>query len=176
MPALRQWLVTGAIALAAVVAFVISPPLPEQPPPAIIGTTHESPPLPPRRPPLTAHPSLVMATEFLAPEGDAERDGEILETLLGDFARAFGENPAGENEEIMAALQGANSKGLRFFPAEHRGLSTEGKILDRWGTPWFFHALSGKNMEILSAGPDREFGTGDDLHAGSGRQFQGDPP
>ena len=110
-----------------------------------------------------------MAGEFLAPEGDAARDVEILETLLGDFARACGENPVGENEEITAALQGNNPKGLRFFPTEHRGLSAEGKLLDRWGTPWFFHALSGKCMEISSAGPDGEFGTADDARSSGGR-------
>lgn len=38
-----------------------------------------------------------------------------------------------------------------------------GKAQDRWGTPWRFHALSGQHMEVLSAGPDRSFGTDDDL-------------
>ncbi|MFM7182638.1 MAG: hypothetical protein ACKO2G_14395 [Verrucomicrobiales bacterium] len=104
-----------------------------------------------------------MVSDLLSPEVDAERDLEILEILLNDFARALGENPVGENDEIIAALQGMNAKGLRFFPAQHRALSPEGKLLDRWGTPWFFHALSGRSMDIISAGPDGEFGTGDDL-------------
>jgi hypothetical protein len=93
---------------------------------------------------------------------------EILETLIGDFARALGGNPIGENEEIVAALQGENAKSLRFFPAQHPALAPDGKLLDRWGTPWVFHALSGRHMEILSAGPDRQTGTQDDLHGQGG--------
>jgi hypothetical protein len=36
-------------------------------------------------------------------------------------------------------------------------------LIDRWGTPYFFHALSGEHMEIHSAGPDRQFHSADDL-------------
>ena len=167
----RTLIAAGVIALGVPVAWMLflsrgPEPTPSEHPVAVV----EAAPSPVRRPPLTEHPSLVLAGEFLAPEGgDPRRDLEILETLLGDFARVFGENPVGENEEIVAALQGNNAKGLKFFPAEHRGLSAEGQLLDRWGSPWFFHALSGKRMEIISAGPDREFGTADDLHSATGR-------
>jgi hypothetical protein len=161
----RTLLAAGALVLAALAAFLFFSPQRPTPPPVPVTASREKPPEPLPRPPVTDHPSLMIAGEFLTPEGDPGRDVEILETLLGDFARAFGENPVGENEEIVAALQGDNAKGLRFFPAEHRGLSAEGKLLDRWGTPWFFHALSGKRMEIISAGPDREMGTADDLHS-----------
>lgn len=110
---------------------------------------------------------MELAERFLAPDADPREDVEILETLIADFARALGGNPVGENEEIVAALQGANPKGLRFFPDRHRALGPDGKLHDRWGSPWVFHALSGTEMEIISAGPDREAGTADDL-AGRG--------
>ena len=35
----------------------------------------------------------------------------------------------------------------------------------RWNTPYFFHQISGKQMEIHSAGPDRVRGTADDVVA-----------
>jgi len=35
--------------------------------------------------------------------------------------------------------------------------------VDPWGTPYFFHQLSGKEMEIHSAGPDKMMWTADDL-------------
>lgn len=159
----------GVVVLATLAAVVFFSQHREPESPVKSETAREIVPPPLARPPITDHPSVAKAEEFLAPEFDAERDLEILETLLGDFARAFGENPVGENEEITATLQGNNPKGLRFFPTEHRGLSGEGKLLDRWGTPWFFHALSGKSMEIISAGPDREFGTDDDSRSTGGR-------
>jgi len=35
-------------------------------------------------------------------------------------------------------------------------------LIDRWGTPYFFHVLSNTGMEIRSAGQDGEFYTEDD--------------
>jgi len=36
-------------------------------------------------------------------------------------------------------------------------------LVDAWGTPFFFHQLSGHEMEIHSAGPDKIMWTADDL-------------
>lgn len=71
-------------------------------------------------------------------------------------------NPIGDNAEIVRALQGANRVHAEFLPARHPALSEQGELLDRWGTPFFFHALSGRSMEIRSAGPDRAMWTADD--------------
>jgi len=54
------------------------------------------------------------------------------------------------------------SKHLACLPADGAFLDAAGHLIDRWGPPYFFHALSGSEMEILSAGPDREFHTADD--------------
>ena len=75
----------------------------------------------------------------------------------------FGENPVGTNEEITKALSGDNPKHLNFLDAEMDRLSPKGEWLDPWGTPWFFHQLSARDMEIRSAGPDRILWTADDL-------------
>jgi hypothetical protein len=39
----------------------------------------------------------------------------------------------------------------------------DGELVDPWGTPYFFHQLSGTDMEIRSAGPDKTMWTDDDL-------------
>ena len=39
---------------------------------------------------------------------------------------------------------------------------TTGELLDRYGTPYFFHAESGTRMTITSAGPDKKIHTPDD--------------
>ena len=67
-----------------------------------------------------------------------------------------------ENAEITAALTGENRLGFAVIPRGHRAINTRGELCDRWGTPFRLHQLSGTQMEIRSAGPDRTFATGDD--------------
>lgn len=59
---------------------------------------------------------------------------------------------------------GENPKQLNFISAD-AGLRVNGKgeLIDAWGTPFFFHQLSGEQMEIHSAGPDKLMWTLDDL-------------
>ncbi len=70
-------------------------------------------------------------------------------------------NPRGTHEEILRALQGRNRAHLVFVPTHHPAVKN-GRLVDRWGSPYFFHALSGTSMEIRSAGPDRKIYTADD--------------
>jgi hypothetical protein len=76
----------------------------------------------------------------------------------------FAGNPVGTNEEITRALNGDNPKGAQFLSAEAgMRVNGQGELIDAWGTPYFFHQLSGTDMEIRSAGPDRQMWTPDDL-------------
>jgi len=75
----------------------------------------------------------------------------------------FGGNPVGTNPEIASALQGQNPKGINFLKADGNRVNEQGELVDAWGTPYFFHQLSGTEMEIRSAGPDRIMYTADDL-------------
>lgn len=83
--------------------------------------------------------------------------------LIHNYNAAFGENPVGNNAEITAALLGNNPKQITFITAES-GLRVNGngELVDGYGTPFFFHQLSGKEMEIRSAGEDRQMWTLDD--------------
>jgi len=71
-------------------------------------------------------------------------------------------DPVGENAELTAALRGRNKLGFAFIPAGCTAVNAKGELCDRWGTPYFFHALGGDRMEIRSAGPDRVMWTADD--------------
>lgn len=88
---------------------------------------------------------------------------ENVQMGLRDYRTAFGENPVGGNVEITGALTGKNSKQLRLTIPPGSSVNAAGEMCDRWGTAYFFHQLSGKQMEIHSAGPDRIMGTGDDV-------------
>lgn len=85
-----------------------------------------------------------------------------VDHVLFFYRRMFKENPVGQNEDITAALLGANKERAAFIPPDSPAIK-DGKLIDPWGTPYWFHAQSGHHMEIHSAGPDRELLTADDL-------------
>lgn len=83
--------------------------------------------------------------------------------MLRDFRTRMGTNPVGTNAEIMKAVMGDNPKNARLGPPEGQTLNGNGELVDMWGTPYFFHQMTATHMEIHSAGPDRTFGTPDDI-------------
>jgi len=91
---------------------------------------------------------------------------ENVRTAVRSYGSMFGGNPVGTNPEITAALMGNNPKQINFVPADS-GLQVNdrGELVDAWGTPFFFHQISGSETEIRSAGPDRKMWTGDDVVA-----------
>jgi hypothetical protein len=92
--------------------------------------------------------------------------GTILEnmrTTIRSYASTFGENPVGTNPEIARVLAGDNPKQIVFLKEDGNRLNARGELVDPWGTPYFFHQLSGTEMEIRSAGPDKKMWTADDL-------------
>ena len=105
-----------------------------------------------------------IADALNAPAGTLRRDLAILDALFGAFHTNFPRlgNPVGENHEITAALTGANPVQFVFISPRHRAINARGELCDRWGTPFRFHQVSGSQMEIHSAGPDRKFATPDD--------------
>jgi hypothetical protein len=90
-------------------------------------------------------------------------DLEKITLMLRDYRTLTGENPVGTNAEIMKALMGGNPKGALLGPPEGLSLNAAGEIIDRWGSPFFFHQLTSRLTEIRSAGPDRKLWTRDDL-------------
>ncbi len=93
----------------------------------------------------------------------------VLDTLrhaIRDYAAMFGGNPVGLNSEITSQLNGKNPRQANFIkPDAGMRVNDRGELVDPWGTPYFFHQLSGTKMEIRSAGPDKTLWTADDLVA-----------
>ena len=83
--------------------------------------------------------------------------------MIVDYNTLMGENPVGTNAEIMQAIMGGNPRHATLGPPESQTLNSKGELVDPWGTPYFFHQLSGTHMEIHSAGPDKIMGTADDV-------------
>jgi hypothetical protein len=89
---------------------------------------------------------------------------ENMSRAIRQFGTMFGGNPVGNNSEITSQLTGNNPKHINFLNAEAgMRVSDNGELVDPWGTPYFFHQLSGTVMEIHSAGPDKKMWNSDDV-------------
>ncbi|MEM9480120.1 MAG: hypothetical protein AAGA58_10755 [Verrucomicrobiota bacterium] len=107
---------------------------------------------------------VAMARDLHNPEQDPVDDVQILTSLVGAYREIFRENPiAGENREVVEALAGKNKYRMIFIEPTHPAIDANGELRDRWETPYRFHPISRDRMDILSAGEDRQFGTGDDI-------------
>lgn len=104
---------------------------------------------------------------YAAPETDAPSDLRLVHRMLENFSLLVkGDDPLplGSNDEIAAALRGKNKARLVFLPPGHPAFNEQGQLIDRWGTPLFFHASSRDRIDIRSAGQDRQMWTADDIH------------
>ena len=143
---------------------------PERPPvirPAGLSSVPSSAPSPSAAA-VPADPYAADAPSHLAdrlndPGADIRADLRILNDIFQQYRSAIhGDDPVGDNIDITAALTGHNKLGFAFIPRNHPAIDARGELCDRWGAPFFFHQLSGSQMEIRSAGPDRKLWTADD--------------
>jgi len=97
----------------------------------------------------------------------ALRPDAVLDNIhhaVRQYGEMFGGNPVGTNPEITSQLSGNNPKHINFInPQTGVRVNADGELVDTWGTPYFFHQISGTETEIHSAGPDKIMWTSDDL-------------
>jgi hypothetical protein len=104
-----------------------------------------------------------LADKLNSPSTDIHADLRLLHELFVAYRGAVhGLDPVGDNVDITAVLTGRNSLGFAFIPKDNPAINANGELCDRWGTPFFFHQISGEEMGIRSAGPDRKLWTADD--------------
>ena len=68
---------------------------------------------------------------------------EKVHRMIVNYHTLMGENPVGTNAEIMAAIMGRNPRQATLGPPEGQNLNAQKELIDPWGTPYFFHQLSG---------------------------------
>lgn len=110
-----------------------------------------------------APPGAPLAAATPPARADLVAELDNVRLMLRDYRTLMGDNPVGSNAEIMKAIMGGNPKHARLGPPEGQSVNGEGELVDRWGTPYFFHQLSATHMEIRSAGPDKIMWTSDDI-------------
>jgi hypothetical protein len=79
------------------------------------------------------------------------------------LVKAEADRPLSDNEDWSRALRGANPAHECFLPEHSAILNDKGQLIDRWGTPLFFHAEARGRYAVRSAGPDRKMWTSDDI-------------
>lgn len=114
------------------------------------------------------------ARSNLPPENDLTLLSQLMQNSLL-LLKSSANRPLSANEDWASFFRGANPARERFLPDQHAALNAAGQLIDRWGTPLFFHALGGSRYEIRSAGPDRLLWTADDLHRGADGSFRRGP-
>ena len=137
-------------------------------PPADIRTASGNPIRSPAERVAATPPGILhFADQLNAPGRPPAADGMLLISLL-DLYRGLthGTDPVGDNEEITAVLTGANRLGYAFINPASPAVNAQGQLCDRWGTPYFFHQISGTQMQIRSGGPDGKLWTKDDIVVG----------
>jgi hypothetical protein len=89
---------------------------------------------------------------------------ENMSRAIHQYGEMFGGNPVGTNPEFTKQLSGDNPKHINFIsPEAGMRVNDSGELVDPWGTPYFFHQISGSDTEIRSAGPDKIMYTADDI-------------
>ena len=104
-----------------------------------------------------------------------QNDLTLMSRLMDNsrlLLKSAANRPLSANEDWADFLRGKNSGHERFLPDNHIALNTNGQLIDRWGTPLFFHALGGGRYDVRSAGPDRKLWTDDDIHRNSNGSFR----
>ncbi len=107
-----------------------------------------------------------LAARLNAPDGNVREDVRTLHELILQYlhtthqARSI---PIGNDSDLARAITGGNPLGVVLMRSPHPALSLDGRLRDRWGTPYFIHALGGNAFDVRSAGPDQKMFTADDV-------------
>jgi hypothetical protein len=117
----------------------------------------------------------TMLRDYASPRTKTEQDLAALAHLMNNFSllvKSSADRPMSANEDWAAAFRGLNPAHERFLPDTHVALDTQGHLIDRWGTPLFFHALGNRRFDLRSAGPDKKLWTDDDIHRNADGSFR----
>ncbi len=150
----------------------IASPAPTPQPSPIIQAATPAPPPPPAIATMAASPQGTSSPSSgdappTQPSVDLVADAAVRIDKIGlmfrDYRTLMGSNPVGTNAEIIQSVNGGNPKQAKLGPPDGQQLNARGELIDAWGTAYFFHQKSASDMEIHSAGADKQFGTSDDI-------------
>lgn len=138
--------------------------------PALVSPPPASPPKVPRIP----LPGARILSGYGADGMGLKEDLTLMFQCLDTFflaAKGMTDRPLGANGELAAALRGEGWVKVAFLPRDHPAFGAGGELVDRFGTPLFFHAETAGVFSIRSAGPDRVMWNADDVQRQANGRF-----
>ncbi|MEO5913743.1 MAG: hypothetical protein ABIS50_05890 [Luteolibacter sp.] len=166
----------GALAVIALLSWKVfhqkrqtsAPPVvaPQEVVPPGIVVTESSSVVPPPPPSSGSAPGDRMLGDYGNPDLPPKNDMVIMARAISGFLtidKQATNRPLSANEEWSAALRGLRPGTEPWISDRPPVFDPWHRLIDRWHTPLFFHALGGRQWEIRSAGPDRKPWTDDDL-------------
>ena len=85
-------------------------------------------------------------------------------TACQAFRTEYGGLPESpENCRLKKILGGDNPRGIEFLFTRPTDLNPNGEMIDPWGTPFRITFDPDSKVHVISAGPDKIFGTADDI-------------
>lgn len=109
-----------------------------------------------------------LAAELNAGTSDGQKDVQVLLSLVRQYSRRLHGRqglPIGNDSDLARVLTGRNPMRTVILPPNNPAVGGDGRLHDRWGTPYFIHPTGHNQFEVRSAGPDRQMFTEDDLVA-----------
>lgn len=88
----------------------------------------------------------------------------LIEVIFQNYMLDNGVIPSSsENYLLVQTFSGKSLEGKSYFTPNSRVLNANQEFIDGWGTPLRIRIESKDKIVITSAGPDKVFGTPDDI-------------
>lgn len=104
-----------------------------------------------------------------APQSKAATMEQQIETACLAYMTEYGALPStSENYRLIKILKGeskmeGNPRAIAFLTVKPEDLTTNGELIDPWKIPYRITFDANSKVHVLSAGPDKVFGTPDDM-------------
>ncbi|HEY0257142.1 MAG TPA: hypothetical protein VGC39_06855 [Candidatus Methylacidiphilales bacterium] len=99
------------------------------------------------------------------PRSKAANDITQLQTACLNYYTEYSALPeSSENGRLIKILCGDNPRGIVFLVVRPSDLNPRGEMIDPSGTPFRITFESNNKVHMISAGPDKIFGTPDDIN------------
>jgi len=93
----------------------------------------------------------------------ANEFSQVQAAVLGYYTE-YSEYPSAPNDAtLITELMGDNPRKVEFLALHSSDLNANGELVDPWGTPLQLSIDADGTLHARSAGPDRIFGTPDDI-------------